>query len=95
MRDKFNRDQEISAAAKTAASRCCDRRRSCRNDAASDLLRKGFGVTLLEPDSRLGGSLWEVPRAVLPEEVLLAECARLADAKVDVRLDQRIDVRPV
>ncbi len=53
---------------------------------AFDLARKGHSVTLFEATARLGGSLWDVPEAVLPRDVLAAELDRAVRDGVDVRL---------
>ncbi|MDD2852776.1 MAG: heterodisulfide reductase-related iron-sulfur binding cluster [Desulfuromonadaceae bacterium] len=59
--------------------------------AAWDLLKKGFGVTLFEQSSQLGGSLRELPNALLPEEIINEELAILETLKGDIRLGETLD----
>lgn len=59
--------------------------------AAWDLLKKGFGVTLFEQGTQLGGSLRELPGALLPEEIINEELAILETLKGDIRLDETLD----
>jgi glutamate synthase (NADPH) small chain len=45
--------------------------------AALDLLRKGFEVTLFSSQTRLGGSLWDLPEEELPKDILQKELETL------------------
>jgi NADPH-dependent glutamate synthase beta subunit-like oxidoreductase len=59
--------------------------------AAWDLLKKGFRVTLFEQNRQLGGSLRELPGALLPEEIIAEELAILETLKGDIRLYETLD----
>ena len=56
--------------------------------AAWDLLKKGFGVTIFERGNRLGGSLWEFPESMLPQEIIVEELATLETLRADIRLGE-------
>jgi Fe-S oxidoreductase len=59
--------------------------------AAWDLLKKGFGVTILDRGDRPGGLLWEYPASILPPEVILEEIAVLETLGADFRLGAVLD----
>ncbi|MDD2734029.1 MAG: heterodisulfide reductase-related iron-sulfur binding cluster [Desulfuromonadaceae bacterium] len=56
-----------------------------------DLLKKGFGVTLFEQSGRLGGSLRELPDALLPQEIIDGELAILEALNGGIRLGETMD----
>ncbi|MCC7447682.1 MAG: FAD-dependent oxidoreductase [Anaerolineae bacterium] len=59
--------------------------------AAYDLRRKGYAVTILESDSRLGGSLWKADRDYLPAQVIEDDLQVIDDLGVEVRLNTPIN----
>jgi Fe-S oxidoreductase len=59
--------------------------------AAWDLLKKGFGVTLFEQGGQLGGSLRELPGAILPQKIIDEELAILETLKGDIRLGETLN----
>lgn len=58
--------------------------------AAWDLLRKGYRVTLFEPEQRLGGDLWKYPGTLLPPDVIGEELSLLEQLDVTIRLSSDI-----
>ena len=58
---------------------------------AFDLARKGYAVTVFEAADRLGGSLWQVPEAELPRDVIRDDLAILSPLGVEILLNNRID----
>jgi Fe-S oxidoreductase len=58
---------------------------------AMELLKKGFFVTLLENSTRLGGTLWDIPEALLPREILLEELAVLETLQAEIRFSVALD----
>ncbi len=59
--------------------------------AASDLLRKGFGVTLLTGADKPGGTLLDLQGTLLPEKALELEMDKLLRQGMEVRIGQAID----
>ncbi|MGA2107033.1 MAG: pyridine nucleotide-disulfide oxidoreductase/dicluster-binding protein [Syntrophorhabdales bacterium] len=59
--------------------------------AAWDLLRKGFGVTILSQGERLGEALREFPEEVLPQSVIEEETGLLLEMGANVRVVQQIE----
>ena len=61
--------------------------------AAFDLSKKGYQVTLLEVEDRLGGRLWQFPESVLPPEVIRRETEIIRQTGVEVCLNELVDGR--
>ena len=59
--------------------------------AAWDLLKKGFGVTVFERNSQLGGFLREFPESILPRKIIAEELGVLETLKGDIRLGEHLD----
>ena len=63
--------------------------------AAFELSKKGYQVTLLEAEERLGGRLWQLPEAALPREVIQHETEIIRQTGVEVCLNELVDGRYV
>ena len=59
--------------------------------AASDLVRKGYGVTVVDPADRVGGPLLEFPASRLPPDVIEQEASALEALGVEFRLGEAVD----
>jgi Fe-S oxidoreductase len=57
---------------------------------AWDLLRKGYLITLFEPEERLGGSLWEYPETILPPHVITEELSLLESLGAVITLSAEV-----
>jgi heterodisulfide reductase subunit A2 len=59
---------------------------------ASDLVKHGYPVTILEAASQPGGQLFSaIPKYRLPKDVLAADIKDIIDLGIDLRLNTRID----
>jgi glutamate synthase (NADPH) small chain len=59
--------------------------------AASDLIRKGYGVTVISYEDRLGGVLRALPAGILPAEVVEEEMATLERMGLEARLSEPVN----
>ncbi|APG24594.1 MULTISPECIES: pyridine nucleotide-disulfide oxidoreductase/dicluster-binding protein [Syntrophotalea] len=59
--------------------------------AAWDLLTKGYAVTIIEPQQRLGGRLWELPEELLPRAILDQDLQALNALRATVELAAKCD----
>lgn len=58
--------------------------------AAFDLASKGYSVVLFESKDRLGGSIWDIPEAILPRNVIVDETAVLERLDVEIRFNTTV-----
>ena len=58
--------------------------------AAIELGRKGYGVTILEAEGRLGGRLWSYSEEELPRVYLETDLKRLEGLSIKIRLNEHI-----
>ncbi len=59
--------------------------------AALDLIQKGYATTIFEKGDRLGGTLWNIPELLLPQEIIKNETDILRALNADIRLNATLD----